>query len=149
MIQPQTMAGISAGDSPRPPAPATVTDVMRPPLTTVERTAHVAAAAYLMKHAGTTALVVLDEQADRPAGIITDTDVAHAVAGGKDANEVRISDVMTTDLAVVNGATTIREAATIMTNGHFRHLPVVDDSGLIGIVDITAVCRALPDGQDG
>jgi len=33
----------------RPPAPATVADVMRPPLTTVERTAHVAAAAYLMK----------------------------------------------------------------------------------------------------
>jgi len=67
MTEPQTMAGISAGDSPRPPAPATVTDVMRPPLTTVERTAHVAAAAYLMKHAGTTALVVLDEQAGRPA----------------------------------------------------------------------------------
>ena len=53
-------------DSSPPPAPATVTDVMRPPLTTVERTAHVAAAAYLMKHAGTTALVVMDEQADRP-----------------------------------------------------------------------------------
>jgi len=102
-----------------------------------------------MKHAGTTALVILDEQADRPAGIITDTDVAHVVAGGKDANEVRISDVMTTDPAVVNGAITIRDAATIMTNGHFRHLPVVDDSGLIGIVDITAVCRALLDGQDG
>jgi CBS domain-containing protein len=136
-------------DSSPPPAPATVTDVMRPPLTTVERTAHVAAAAYLMKHAGTTALMVMDEQADRPAGIITDTDVAHAVADGKDANEVRLNEVMTTDPAVVNGAMTIRDAATIMTNGHFRHLPVVDDSGLIGIVDITAVCRALLDGQDG
>jgi len=56
---------------------------------------------------------------------------------------------MTTDPAVVNGATTIGEAATIMTNGHFRHLPVVDDSGLIGILDITAVYSALPDGQDG
>ena len=147
MTQTQTMAGISAHDSPRPPA--TVTDVMRPPLTTVEHTAHVAAAAYLMKHAGTTALVVLDEHADRLAGIITDTDVAHAVADGKDVDEVRISDVMTIDPAVVNGATTIREAATIMSNGHFRHLPVVDDSGLIGILDITAVCRALSDGQDG
>ncbi|HEV2254413.1 MAG TPA: CBS domain-containing protein [Streptosporangiaceae bacterium] len=149
MTQTQTMAGISAGDSPRAPAPATVTDVMRSPLTTVERTAHVAAAAYLMKHAGTTALVVLDEQADRPAGIITDTDVVHVVADGEDANEVRISDVMITDPAVVNGSMTIRDAATIMTNGHFRYLPVVDDSGLIGIVDITAVCRALLDGQDG
>ena len=34
------------------PAPATVANVMRPPLTTVEQAAHLAAAAYLMKHAG-------------------------------------------------------------------------------------------------
>jgi CBS domain-containing protein len=30
-----------------------------------------------------------------------------------------------------------------MTIGHFRHLPVVGDAGLVGIVDITDVCRAL------
>jgi CBS domain-containing protein len=30
-----------------------------------------------------------------------------------------------------------------MTSGHFRHLPVVGDAGLIGIVNITDVCRAL------
>jgi CBS domain-containing protein len=30
-----------------------------------------------------------------------------------------------------------------MTNGHFRHLPVVGDAGLVGIVDITDVCLAL------
>jgi hypothetical protein len=30
-----------------------------------------------------------------------------------------------------------------MTSGHFRHLPVVGDAGLVGIVDITDVCRAL------
>jgi CBS domain-containing protein len=30
-----------------------------------------------------------------------------------------------------------------MTSGHFRHLPVVGDEGLVGIVDITDVCRAL------
>ena len=31
----------------------------------------------------------------------------------------------------------------MMTNGHFRHLPVVDDTGLIGMVDISEVCAAL------
>jgi CBS domain-containing protein len=30
-----------------------------------------------------------------------------------------------------------------MTSGHFRHLPVVGDIGLAGIVDVTDVCRAL------
>jgi hypothetical protein len=38
-----------------PPAPATVANVMRPPLTTAEQAAYVATAAYLMKHAGATA----------------------------------------------------------------------------------------------
>ena len=48
-------------------AAATAADIMRPPLTTVNQNDHVAAAAYLMKHAGTTALMVLDTHADQPA----------------------------------------------------------------------------------
>ena len=62
----QTMTVIAAQESsPHPrPAAATVADVMRLPRTTVGRHDHVAAAAYLMKHAGTTALLVLDAQAD-------------------------------------------------------------------------------------
>jgi CBS domain-containing protein len=36
-----------------------------------------------------------------------------------------------------------------MLAGHFRHLPVVDDGGLIGIVDIAAVSRALLDPPSG
>jgi hypothetical protein len=45
----QTMQESPRTTRPGHPPPATVTDLMRPPLTTVERTAHVAAAAYLMK----------------------------------------------------------------------------------------------------
>jgi CBS domain-containing protein len=96
-----------------------------------------------MKHAGTTALVVLDADTDRPVGIVTDTDVAHAVADGKNVNEVRISEVMTPEPIVVGTATSLREAAQVMANGHFRHLPVVDDSGLAGIVDMSALSLAL------
>ncbi len=55
-----------------PPGSATVAEVMQPPLTTVEQDDHVAAAAYLMKHAGATALMVLDAQTGQPAGIITE-----------------------------------------------------------------------------
>jgi CBS domain-containing protein len=122
-----------------------VAQVMRPALTTAELSDHLAAAAYLMKHAGTTALVVLDAHAGRLAGIITDTDVAHAVADGKDANGVRILAVMTPDPTVVHATSSIRQAAELMTTGHFRHLPVVDDSGLVGIVDIADVSRTLLD----
>ena len=116
---------------------------MRPPLTTVEQADHIAAAAYLMKRAGTTALMVLDAQTGHPAGIITEADIAHAVADGKDVNSTRIHALMTARPTVVSTTTSVRDAAEVMTSGHFRHLPVVGDEGLVGIVDITDVCRAL------
>jgi CBS domain-containing protein len=119
---------------------------MRPPVTsTVQQADHVAAAAYLMKHADASALVVLDTQTDKPIGIVTEADIAHAVADGKDLNEVRIHQLMTSGPATVAPATDIRDAAKAMTSGRFRHLPVVDDTGVIGMIDITDVCRALLD----
>jgi CBS domain-containing protein len=128
---------------PSPPAVTAVADIMQPPLTTVEQYDHVAAAAYLMKHAGTTALIVLDAATDRLIGIITEADVADAVADGKDVNDVRIHNVMTTRPTVITPATSIREAAKIMTSSRFQHLLVMDDTGLRGVVHISDVCRAL------
>ena len=129
-------------------AAATVADVMRPPLTTVNQHDHVAAAAYLMKHAGTTALIVVDARTGKPAGIITETDIAHAIADGKNVNDVRVDAVMTTRPAVPT-MTSVRDAAKIMTTGHFRHLPVAGDTGLLGLVDIIDVCRALITASQG
>jgi CBS domain-containing protein len=128
---------------PSPPALTAVADIMQPPLTTVEQYDHVAAAAYLMKHAGTTALIVLDAATDRLIGIITEADVADAVADGKDVNDVRIHNVMTTRPTVITPDTSIREAAKIMTSSRFQHLLVMDDTGLRGVVHISDVCRAL------
>ena len=46
---------------------------------------------------------------------------------------------------VINQATSVGDAAQIMTCSHFRHLPVSDNFGLAGIVDITDICQALID----
>jgi CBS domain-containing protein len=100
----QIITGVAAQRTPFHARAATAADVMRPPLTTVTQYDHVAAAAYLMKHAGTTALLVLDAQTGQPAGIITETDIAHAIADGKDVNDVRVNAVIT-------------------TRQHHRHLP--------------------------
>jgi IMP dehydrogenase len=150
----QIMTGVSAqraaqrASSPSRAAAATVAEIMRPPLTTVNQHDHVAAAAYLMKHAGTTALVVVDGQSGQPAGIITETDVAHAIADGKDVNDVWVGAVMTSRPAVIT-TTSIRDAAEMMTDRHFRHLPVAGDAGLLGVVDIIDVCRALISPGEG
>jgi CBS domain-containing protein len=123
-------------------AAATVTDLMRPPLTTAGEYDHVAAAAYLMKHAATTALMVTDEQTGQPAGIITQADITRTIAEGKDPNDVRVHAVMTSRPAITT-TTSLRDAANIMTSMHHRHLPVAGDAGLLGVIDITDVCQAL------
>ena len=140
----QIMTRVPAQKPPSPPpaATATVADLMRPPLTTVNQHDHAAAAAYLMKHTGTAALIVADAQTGQPAGIITEADIAHAIADGKDVNDVWVDAVITTRPAITT-TTTIRDAATIMTTRHFRHLPVAGDTGLLGVVDIIDVCQAL------
>lgn len=145
----QVMTAVSAHKSPvhPPPGATTVADVMRPPVTTVNQHDYVAAA-YLMKHAGTTALLVLDAQAGEPVGIITAADVARAIADGKDVNDVWVDAAMTTHPAVTT-TTSIRDAAKIMTARHFRHLPVAGDTGLLGVVDIIDVCQALLGTEEG
>jgi CBS domain-containing protein len=98
--------------------------------------------------AGTTALIVVDAQSGQPAGIITETDVAHAIADGKDVNDVWVCAVMTSRPAVIT-TTSIRDAAEMMTDRHFRHLPVVGDAGLLGVVDIIDACQALISPGEG
>ena len=78
--------------------PATVADVMQPPVTAVEQNDHAAAAAYLMKRAGATALIVTKMPAGQPAGIITEADISRAVADGKNPNDVRIYELMTANV---------------------------------------------------
>ena len=104
-----------------------------------------AAASYLMKHAGETALVVVgDKENERPVGVITEADIVRAVADGRDLNDMRILAVMTGNPNVISPVTGIRDAARMMVTGRFRHLPVVDDDNrLLGIVDSLDVCEAL------
>ena len=125
-----------------PPATATVAGILRPPLTTVGQHDHVAAATYLMKHAGTTALMVANAQTGQLAGIITQADVARTIADGKDLNDVRVHAAMITRPAI-DTTTSIRDAAEIMTAKRLRHLPVASGAGLLGVIDVLDVCRAL------
>ncbi|WP_448608682.1 CBS domain-containing protein [Geodermatophilus sp. URMC 60] len=117
---------------------------MRPPATTVEPRAHLAAAAYLMKRSGDSALVVTTDDGTRtPLGVITDADITQAVADGCDLEQVRISDLLARGTVDVPPATPVEEATRLMLDRGLHHLLVVEDGGLVGIVDVTDVCRAL------
>jgi CBS domain-containing protein len=135
---PQETTGTAA------PARVTVEQLMGPPTTTVEPTAHLAAAAYLMKRDGASALIVTtDDGSRRPVAILTDTDITQAVADGRDLGDTRINQVVTAEPLTVDVGTEVRQAAELMLSGHVHHLPVVRDGSLVGLVDMTGVCRAL------
>lgn len=122
----------------------TVGDAMRSAATSVERHAHLAAAAYLMKHQGDSALVVTtDDEQHRPLAIITDTDISQAVADGRNLEETRIEELPRPEPICVGPDSAPDQALRTMLLHRVRHLPVVDDGRLVGIVDMSDLCRVL------
>jgi predicted transcriptional regulator len=122
----------------------TVRDVMRPPVTTVERDAHVAAAAYLMKKSHDNALVVLADGASRePVTLICDSDITQAVADGRDLEEARIDQLRLPNMILLTPGTAVREAAERMLAADVVYAPVVEDGRLVGLLDLAGICRAL------
>src|SRR3984885_14311119 len=70
----------------------------------VESNAHVAAAAYLMKRAGVTALAVVDgREPEQAVGMITAADVARVIADGKNVNDVRIYQLLSVSVVDSGG----------------------------------------------
>jgi CBS domain-containing protein len=120
----------------------TVAYVMRPAVTTVETGSHLASAAYVMHHAKESALVVVDD-ADRPVAIITEEDLLRAVANGVDTGRARIEDWMNRNPQTIRPNTTVTKAAQIMLDTASRHLPVVSDDRVVGIVANTDIVGAL------
>ncbi|WP_435062589.1 CBS domain-containing protein [Halobaculum sp. EA56] len=115
---------------------ATVADVMSTPLETISKDATVREAARRMRDGEISALVVTTT----PRAIVSSTDVLDAVADGRDVSELRVADVMTTDVETVTPDLYMEEVAQMMTTYGIKHLPVVDDDyvGMISSTDVTA-----------
>jgi CBS domain-containing protein len=93
------------------------------------------AAATLMNERGIGGLVVLDD--DQVVGMFTERDILRrVVAMRRDPATTVIRDVMTAPVAVCRRDTTLEECRAVMTEKRIRHLPVVDDQGVCGIVTI-------------
>ncbi len=83
-----------------------------------------------------------------PAGIFTERDLLNrVVAMGTDPRSIPISAVMTAKLMGVSPDATVEVAAILMHKRGFRHLPVMDNGELVGILSVRDVLRALaPEG---
>ncbi len=88
------------------------------------------------------AVLVVDET-DRLVGILSERDVVRSLASAAMGTlELRADQLMTAHPVTASPATTVAEAMEIMTDGHFRHLPIIEDGRLTGLVSIGDVVKA-------
>jgi signal-transduction protein with cAMP-binding, CBS, and nucleotidyltransferase domain len=85
---------------------------------------------------------ILVTEGGEVTGIMTERDYLRKIAVlGRTSHNTKVSEIMTSPLIYVTPQTTIEEAMAIMTDRRIRHLPVVEDSDVIGIVSIGDVVK--------
>jgi CBS domain-containing protein len=87
------------------------------------------------------ALLVMDK--GLLAGIVTERDIVKNDARGSESSNVRIKDVMSTNLLVVKPGDDLDYVMAIMIQNNIRHTPVVEESGLVGLLSMRDVVRVL------
>ncbi len=92
------------------------------------------------------AVLVLEDQ--RLVGILSERDYARQVIlKGKTSRDTPVCEIMTTSVVCVHPEHTIEECMALMTDKRFRHLPVVANDRLLGVLSIGDVVKALLDEQ--
>ncbi len=82
------------------------------------------------------------------AGIVSERDIVHCLArDGAGALDMTAAQMMTRTVETATPNTSVEQAMVMMTNGRFRHLPVMERGALVGIVSIGDIVKARLDQQ--
>ncbi len=94
------------------------------------------------------AVLVMED--DNLTGIFTERDaLTNVLAAGIDPNSTKVSAVMTENPFCIDPSTTIEEAMHIVTNRRIRHLPILDNGELVGIVSSGDLTHWLVQDREG
>ena len=119
----------------KPSGERTVADVMSTPVVTAQPAETVAVAAQRMHDQRVGSVVVIDHDA-RAIGILTERDMIHLAAAGSDTSTAKVSEWMTADPDTIASTVGAAAAFASLAEHHYRHIPVVDENRLVGIVSI-------------
>lgn len=109
---------------------------------TVEPTASVAYAAKSLSDLGVGALVVTGAEG-RTVGIVSERDIVRALAAqGPGVLQTPVADIMTRKVVTCRGSDKLVDLMQSMTENKFRHMPVVDQGRLVGIISIGDVVKS-------
>jgi len=110
-----------------------VKEAMKTNLAIIQPNASVLEAAKLMKKRKLGNVIVVEKK--QPIGILTESDILKkVVAEGKNGKYVKVKDVMSTPIIVVDPYITLEEAMKTMGKCNVRRLPVIENDELIGII---------------
>jgi len=85
---------------------------------------------------------ILVTEGDQVVGIMTERDYLRKVAvHGRTSHDTTVGEIMSSPLVYVTPQTTIDESMAIMTDRRIRHLPVVEDDDVVGIISIGDVVK--------
>ncbi len=100
----------------------------------------------LMAERAVGSLLVMD--GERLRGIVTERDYARKVIlKGRASDSTRVGEIMTTSVITATLGQTVNHCMTVMTEKRIRHLPVVEDDRVVGLVSIGDLVQAIIEGQ--
>lgn len=111
-----------------------------------EQTIHTAVKKLVAHNIG--ALVVLDAD-DNLIGILSERDVIHRASQTDSVLTLSVAEVMTREVVTGRPQDDLMSVAHTMTERRFRHLPILDDKRLVGIISIGDVIKAQRDTYRG
>ncbi|MBF9135395.1 CBS domain-containing protein [Plantactinospora sp. S1510] len=101
-------------------------------------------AAQMMSQRGVGSAVVVDPDSEG-IGIMTERDVLNAIGAGLDCDVERTAAHLTWDVVYAGPDWTVHEAAEAMARGGFRHLVVLDDGEVLGMISVRDIVRVWVD----
>lgn len=122
-----------------------VTTVMETPVQCIDAHTTLREAALAMRTLDVGAMVIM--KGGDITGIVSERDIVWAIGDGADPDKVVVADVMSEWPRYVTAADEVRPALEIMLTAGIRHLPVIDDAEVVGIVSIRDLVAAMIDGR--
>jgi CBS domain-containing protein len=117
-----------------------IRDIMTKNIMAVPRTAAVAQAIELMASHNISCVIITEH--NQPVGIVTERDLIKRILGAKKSpTKVKCHEIMTPHLITVSAESSLSDAMEIIEGMHIRRLPVVDRTGVVGLVTLSDIVR--------